>query len=86
MTRPKELEEMSKAERFCNAVHEDMTDELLLAEARKASGQDPEEYHSVRTEGAGEWYFRFADGSILAVDIVEPNVPGLRCLSVQIPA
>jgi len=77
---------MTKAERFCNGVQDEMTDELLLAEARKASGRDPEVYHSVRTEGAGEWYFRFDDESILAVDIVQPNVPGLRSLSVNIPA
>ena len=77
---------MTKAERFRNTVHDDMTDELLLADARSVSGQNAEVYHSLRTEGAGEWYFRFDDASVLAVDIVEPNVPGLRCLSVQIPA
>jgi hypothetical protein len=75
--------EMTKAERFFNSVHdEQMSDDVLLAKARAVSGQDPEVYVSVRTEGAGEWYFRFDDASILTVDIVEP---GLRCLSVQIP-
>lgn len=76
---------MTKAERFRNSVHDDMTDELLLAEARNASGEEPEVYDSVRYEGAGEWYFRFDDGSVLAVDIEERNVPGMRLLTVQIP-
>jgi hypothetical protein len=78
-------EEMTKAERFHNSVPEELTDELLLAEARTASGQDPEAYHSARTEGAGEWYFHFDDGSILEVNIMEPNAPGLRSLTAQIP-
>jgi hypothetical protein len=74
---------MTKAERFCSSVQdEQMSDDGLLAKARAVSGQDPELYVSARTEGAGEWYFRFDDASILTVDIMEP---GLRRLSVQIP-
>jgi hypothetical protein len=77
---------MTKADKCRNTLqNEEMSNEVLLAHARNASGQDPEVYRSIRTEGAGEWYFRFDDGSVLAVDIVEPNVPGLRSLSVQIP-
>jgi hypothetical protein len=79
-------EEMTKAERFCNSVQdEQMSDDVLLATARAVSGQDPEVYDSVRTEGAGECYFRFDDGSILTVDIMERDQPSKRRLSVQIP-
>lgn len=75
--------EMTKAEKFCNSVqNEVISDGVLLAKASTASGQDPEKYVSVRTEGAGEWYFNFDDGSVLAMDIIEP---GLRCLTPQVP-
>jgi len=64
---------MTKAERFCNSAQdEQISDGVLLARACAASGQDPEVFDSVRTEGAGEWYFRFDDASVLTVDIMEP--------------
>jgi hypothetical protein len=78
--------EMTKAEKFKNSVQdEQISDVALLAKARAASGQEPDEFIAVSTEGAGEWDFHFDDGSILNVTIVERNQPGKRLLSVQIP-
>jgi hypothetical protein len=79
--------ELTKAEMFRNGVEIEapISNGVLLARASAACGQDPEKFNSVRTRGAGKWYFGFDDGSVPAVDIIEQNQPNLRLLTVQLP-